>query len=30
MIHNWAFQWEMNFNPDRTKESPHPRLMFKR
>ena len=42
MIHNWAFQWKMNFNPDRTKEaqelnfsrktkeSPHPRLVFKR
>ena len=22
MIHNWAFQWKMNFNPDPTKQ-PH-------
>ena len=21
MIHNWAFQWKMNFNPDRTKQA---------
>ena len=21
MIHNWVFQWKMNFNPDPTKQS---------
>ena len=21
MIHNWAFQWKMNFNPDPTKQA---------
>ena len=21
MIHNWAFQWKMNFNPDSTKQA---------
>ena len=21
MIHNWAFQWKMNFNPDLTKQA---------
>ena len=40
MIHNWAFQWKMNFNPDPTKQAqevifirktkklPHPPLVF--
>ena len=40
MIHNWAFQWKMNFNADLTKEAqevifsrqtkelPHPPLVF--
>ena len=40
MIHNWAFQWKMNFNPDPTKQAqevifirktkklPHPSLVF--
>ena len=40
-IHNWAFQWKMNFNPDPTKQAqeaifsckakrlPHPPLMLK-
>ena len=40
MIHNWAFQWKMNFNPDPTKQAqevifsrktkklPHPPLAF--
>ena len=40
MIHNWAFQWKMNFNPDpnkqaqevifsrKTKKLPHPSLVF--
>ena len=40
MIQNWAFQWEMNFNPDPTKQTqevifgpktrkqPHPPLVF--
>ena len=40
-IHNWAFQWKMNFNPDPTKQAqeaifsrkakrlPHPSLMLK-
>ena len=40
MIHNWAFQWKMNFNPDpskqaqevifscKTKKLPHPPLVF--
>ena len=40
MIHNWAFQWKMNFNPDSTKQAqeviftrktkklPHPSLVF--
>ena len=22
MIHNWAFQWKMNFNPDPVKQVP--------
>ena len=21
MVHNWAFQWNMNFNPDPTKQA---------
>ena len=41
MIHNWTFQWKMNFNPDvtkqaqevffsrKTKKLPHPPLVFK-
>ena len=40
MIHNWAFQWKLNFNPDPTKQAqevifsrktkklPHPPLVF--
>ena len=40
MMHNWAFQWKMNFNPDPTKQAeevifssktkklPHPPLVF--
>ena len=40
MIHNWAFQWKMNFNSDATKQAqevifsrktkklPHPPLVF--
>ena len=40
MIHNWAFQWKINFNPDPTKQAqevifsrktkklPHPPLVF--
>ena len=40
MIHNWAFQWKMNFNPEpskqaqevifscKTKKLPHPPLVF--
>ena len=40
MIHDWAFQWKMNFNPDpteqaqeaffsrKTKKLPHPPLVF--
>ena len=40
MIHNWAFQWKLNFNPDptkqaqevifsrKTKKQPHPPLVF--
>ena len=40
MIHNWAFQWKMNFNPDPTKQAqkvifsrktkklPHPPVVF--
>ena len=40
IIHNWAFQWKMNFNPDPTKQAqevifirktkklPHPSLVF--
>ena len=40
MIHNWAFQWKMNFNPDPTKQAqevifsrktkklPHPPLVL--
>ena len=40
MIHDWAFQWKMNFNPDPTKQAqeaffsrktkklPHPPLVF--
>ena len=40
LIHNWAFQWKINFNPDPTKQAqevifsrktkklPHPSLVF--
>ena len=28
MIHNWAFQWKMNFNPDPTKQAKE--LIFSR